>query len=169
MRAWSNVQKIQILLSPRLFPSHFHILFSVICLQMNLPLSAWLSRVSMLLPPKQILPNCTSACSLLISLNKWHSFSSHMAQLVCNANTQRTLALLIPSAFNFQRVWKHVFLCGAMLGRCPAGLENIWRILLSCVGWWVRCSGTWYCGIRIIFHHSGFMLGGSLLIKAQRA
>lgn len=68
-------------------PSHLQHPRSVVFLQINLPCSDH---------QKQILPNCTSACSLLISPNKWHPFSSHMAQLVCNANTRRTLALLIP-------------------------------------------------------------------------
>lgn len=48
-----------------------------------------------------------------------------MAQLVCNANTWRTLALLVPSVFISHYVFESVFLFGAMLYRYTAGLETI--------------------------------------------
>ena len=60
-------------------------------------------------------PSCTSACSLLITLNKWHSYSPHMAQRVCNANTQKTLALLVPSTSNSPYVFESVSMWGNAL------------------------------------------------------
>lgn len=110
--------------------SHLQQPRSVVFLQINLPCSYH---------QKQILPNCTSACSLLISPNKWHPFSSHMAQLVCNANTQRTLALLIPEELVpalCLKAW-----CGATLCRYLAGLGQILKAFFW-TEWWVKSGHT---------------------------
>lgn len=129
-----------------------NILFSVVFLQINFPLFAWLSgERACSYYQKQILPNCTSACSLSISLNKWHPFSSHMAQLVCNANTQGTLASS-SLRIHFQRcVWK--LPCGAMLCRYRAGLGHIRKACFEPSDEWNQDTKPQY---QIIF--SVFML-----------
>lgn len=63
-------------------PQNFLKCFSVICLSDESAMIRLIKqgeRVAAKKTKKQILPNCTSACSLLISLNKRHLLSSHTA------------------------------------------------------------------------------------------